>query len=414
MSSAMLLPTAVVGSYSMPGWLERVKNDYLQRRISRHDLDEIHDTAVKAAIKDQEVGGRRHRLRRRAAARQHDRLLRDAPARRADRPHLQALLLRLLRQRGPRPDAHGLPRARRRFPLPAPVHRSPGQGLGHRPALARQADPQRALPERGGLRARHRAGDEPRAAGARQGRGHRSPDRRALLLGLPRGSALGHRAPSTRSSRAWTATIRLHICYGNRYGKPSWEGSYRYLFPAILEARIDQLMLEFGRRGEEDVRAVQGVRSAVRPRSRRHRREDARRREPGDRRRAHPEGARDRAGRSARRQSRTAAACTCPATSRSPSSAPWWRARGSSGRNSAGEQSPRRRARRRGASATSSSWSPRGFAARPSSSRSPRGSRRCPTSWPAASRAMRAAPWATTRCASAPRRGRAGSRPTST
>src|SRR5262249_54436784 len=45
MTSSMpspLLPTAVVGSYSMPGWLERVKNDYLQRRISRHDYDEIH------------------------------------------------------------------------------------------------------------------------------------------------------------------------------------------------------------------------------------------------------------------------------------------------------------------------------------------------------------------------------------
>src|SRR3990172_5114492 len=52
-----LLPTAVVGSYSMPGWLERVKNDHLHRRISRHDLDEVHDAAVKAAIKDQEVAG---------------------------------------------------------------------------------------------------------------------------------------------------------------------------------------------------------------------------------------------------------------------------------------------------------------------------------------------------------------------
>jgi len=52
-----LLPTAVVGSYSMPAWLERAKNDFLLRRISRHDLDEIHDMAVKAAIKDQEVAG---------------------------------------------------------------------------------------------------------------------------------------------------------------------------------------------------------------------------------------------------------------------------------------------------------------------------------------------------------------------
>src|SRR5678810_166987 len=55
--SLPLLPTGVVGSYSMPGWLERLKTEYIMRRISRQELDEIHDTAVKAAIKDQEVAG---------------------------------------------------------------------------------------------------------------------------------------------------------------------------------------------------------------------------------------------------------------------------------------------------------------------------------------------------------------------
>ena len=50
--------------------------------------------------------------------------------------------------------------------------------------------------------------------------------------------------------RSW---VSLHVCYGNRYGKPSWEGSYRYLFPAVLDARIQQLTLEFARRGDEDV-----------------------------------------------------------------------------------------------------------------------------------------------------------------
>jgi 5-methyltetrahydropteroyltriglutamate--homocysteine methyltransferase len=50
-----------------------------------------------------------------------------------------------------------------------------------------------------------------------------------------------------------TARLSLHVCYGNRYGKPSWEGSYRYLFPAVLDARIQQLTLEFARRGEDDV-----------------------------------------------------------------------------------------------------------------------------------------------------------------
>ena len=49
------------------------------------------------------------------------------------------------------------------------------------------------------------------------------------------------------------AHVTLHICYGNRYGKPSFEGSYRYLFPTVLEAKVHALSLEFARRGEEDI-----------------------------------------------------------------------------------------------------------------------------------------------------------------
>ena len=44
-----ILPTAIVGSYAMPGWLERLKTEYFARRISRHDLDEIHDAALQHA-----------------------------------------------------------------------------------------------------------------------------------------------------------------------------------------------------------------------------------------------------------------------------------------------------------------------------------------------------------------------------
>ena len=43
-----ILPTTMVGSYSMPGWLERLKTDYFARRISHHDLEEIYDAAVSA------------------------------------------------------------------------------------------------------------------------------------------------------------------------------------------------------------------------------------------------------------------------------------------------------------------------------------------------------------------------------
>ena len=53
----MLLPTTVVGSYSVPEWLERLKTEYYQRRISAQHLTEIHEVAIKAAIKDQELAG---------------------------------------------------------------------------------------------------------------------------------------------------------------------------------------------------------------------------------------------------------------------------------------------------------------------------------------------------------------------
>src|SRR4051794_16425735 len=42
-----VLPTAVIGSYSMPEWLERAKNDYLSRRLSKRDLDEMHEAVRK-------------------------------------------------------------------------------------------------------------------------------------------------------------------------------------------------------------------------------------------------------------------------------------------------------------------------------------------------------------------------------
>jgi 5-methyltetrahydropteroyltriglutamate--homocysteine methyltransferase len=56
-SRAVLLPTTVVGSYPVPEWLERLKTDYYQRRISAQHLNEIHEVAIKAALKDQELTG---------------------------------------------------------------------------------------------------------------------------------------------------------------------------------------------------------------------------------------------------------------------------------------------------------------------------------------------------------------------
>src|SRR6201981_1914605 len=57
MPERKLLPPTVVGSYSVPEWLERLKTEYYQRRISAAHLTEIHEVAIKAAVKDQERAG---------------------------------------------------------------------------------------------------------------------------------------------------------------------------------------------------------------------------------------------------------------------------------------------------------------------------------------------------------------------
>src|SRR5919205_2554031 len=57
LETGKLLATTVVGSYSVPEWLERLKTDFYQRRISGQYLDDIHEVAIKAALKDQERAG---------------------------------------------------------------------------------------------------------------------------------------------------------------------------------------------------------------------------------------------------------------------------------------------------------------------------------------------------------------------
>jgi 5-methyltetrahydropteroyltriglutamate--homocysteine methyltransferase len=70
--------------------------------------------------------------------------------------------------------------------------------------------------------------------------------------GFPQDLAWGVKALNTLVDGV-DARLGLHICYGNRYGRPSWAGNYRYLFPTILDAHVHQLTLEFARRGGEDL-----------------------------------------------------------------------------------------------------------------------------------------------------------------
>ncbi|MBI3029791.1 MAG: methionine synthase [Candidatus Rokubacteria bacterium] len=248
----MLLPTTVVGSYSMPGWLERLKTDYFLRRISRHDLEEIHDTAVKAAIKDQEMAGidivtdgelRRDNMIDYFAGR-----LPGVQIDHASKKFYYDFFDSVVRGKLPTAplglvdDFKFLRRFTERptkFSITGPhslVRRIRNEYYPSEEAFA--LDIARVMNLE--LRELVKAGatylqiDEP------------------YYSGFPEDVGWGVKVLNVLTEGV-DAKIGLHICYGNRYGKPTWEGSYRYLFPAILDARVQQLTLEFARRGEEDV-----------------------------------------------------------------------------------------------------------------------------------------------------------------
>jgi 5-methyltetrahydropteroyltriglutamate--homocysteine methyltransferase len=272
----VLLPTTVVGSYSVPEWLERLKTEYYQRRISARHLAEIHDVAIKAAVKDQELAGID--------------IVSDGELRRDN--DVDYFLARI-------PGVHIPQRAKTDYfdyydaevtrPLPeGPLTSTgtdpgagPGSGPGTGPGLGladdfrftRQltqlpvkfsftgpfslsrrirdgaysspGDLVRALARRLNAEARELA-----AAGA----DFLQIDE-PFLAGYPEHVELAVEAVNLVVEGV-PATWALHVCYGNRYARPSWEGHYDFLFPAVKTARVDQIVLEFARKGLDDLRLI--------------------------------------------------------------------------------------------------------------------------------------------------------------
>jgi len=253
-----LLPTTVVGSYSVPEWLERLKTEFYQRRISTAHMTEIYDMAIKAAVKDQELAGID--------------IVSDGELRRDN--DIDYFLARF-------PGVHIAQRAKSDYydyydaevtaPLPEDDKASLGLAADYaftrsqtdRPvkfsftgpfslsrrvtnaAYGDQADLVRALAR--GLNAEARSL-------ANAGAGFLQIDE-PFLAGYPEQAALAVEAVNIVTDGV-PATWALHVCYGNRYARPSWEGHYDFLFPAVLAARVDQLVLEFARKGPDDLRLI--------------------------------------------------------------------------------------------------------------------------------------------------------------
>jgi 5-methyltetrahydropteroyltriglutamate--homocysteine methyltransferase len=272
----VLLPTTVVGSYSVPEWLERLKTEYYQRRISARHLTEIHDVAIKAAVKDQELAGID--------------IVSDGELRRDN--DVDYFLARI-------PGVHIPQRAKTDYfdyydaevtrPLPegpltstgagAGADAGPGLGLGLGLGLADDFRFTRQLTQRPvkfsftgpfslSRRIRDGAysapGDLVRALARRLNAEARELAAAGadflqidepFLAGYPEHVELAVEAVNLVVEDV-PATWALHVCYGNRYARPSWEGHYDFLFPAVLAARVDQIVLEFARKGLDDLRLI--------------------------------------------------------------------------------------------------------------------------------------------------------------
>jgi 5-methyltetrahydropteroyltriglutamate--homocysteine methyltransferase len=252
-----ILPTTVVGSYSVPEWLERLKTDYYQRRISSAYLQEIHEVAIKAALKDQERAGVEivsdGELRRDNDL---DYFLARIPG--VEIPHLAKAYYydyfdAYVHHPLPARDATesvGLVDDLRftlaytdrpvKFSLTGPYSLS---RRVHNEAYAEQADLVMDF-----ARVLNREARALAAAGA----AILQVDE-PFLAGYPEHAHLAIRAVNAVFEGVEGPKRALHVCYGNRYARPAWEGHYDFLFPAVLDAEIDQLVLELARRGDEDL-----------------------------------------------------------------------------------------------------------------------------------------------------------------
>ncbi len=247
-----LLPTSTIGSYSVPEWLERAKTDYLQRRISADYLQDMHNVVIKAAIKDQERAGvdivTDGELRRDNDI---DYLAYRIPGVEIDhraKAHYYDFYESVIRHKIPTaslgllPDLEFLKQNTDRtvkFAITGPLtlaKRIRNEYYQHEEEVALEF----ARVMNGELKALAKAGAD-----------YIQIDE-SYLTGYPEDLAWVVRAINIATDGV-EAHLILHVCYGNRYGKPYWDGNYRFLFPHIFEANIHQLALEFARKGDEDV-----------------------------------------------------------------------------------------------------------------------------------------------------------------
>jgi 5-methyltetrahydropteroyltriglutamate--homocysteine methyltransferase len=253
------LPTTVVGSYPVPEWLERLKTDYFRGRMSPAQLADVHEMAIKAALHDQEFAGID--------------IVSDGELRRDN--DIDYVLARI-------PGIAITNRAKDFYfdyydvSLPRPLEAPPGAVLGLADDFAFTATHTRSPvkfsftgPFSLSRRIRTSAYAHDRdlilsVARILNAEARALADRGAELLQIDEPFLAGYPEQVGVAVEAinivtegTSATWALHVCYGNRYSRPLWQGHYDFLFPAVLDAGVDQLVLEFARKGYDDLPMIQ-------------------------------------------------------------------------------------------------------------------------------------------------------------
>jgi 5-methyltetrahydropteroyltriglutamate--homocysteine methyltransferase len=259
------LTTTVIGSWSVPDWLERAKTAAYHGGVSRTQLSDMHDMAIKAVLKDQEVAGidvvTDGELRRDNDV---DHLLARVPGVVAREPvkafyfdYLDLELQARIPAVGPGPLglAADLTFTRTytdrpvRFSMTGPFSLSRRLRTGAGAGYTESADGAELVLDL--ARVLNAEATALAAAGAEL-----LQLDEPFLAGYPEHVELAVEAVNIVVADV-PVTWALHVCYGNRYARPLWEGHYDFLFPAVLDAEVDQLLLEFARKGDDDLALIE-------------------------------------------------------------------------------------------------------------------------------------------------------------
>jgi 5-methyltetrahydropteroyltriglutamate--homocysteine methyltransferase len=246
-----LLPTSVIGSYSFPRWLEHVRESGARGSLTPAEVEEAHDSAVKSAIKDQELAGVD--------------IITDGEIRRETMVYFFSK--RISGFDLEQATMHPIGNLDPSIQMPDPVITSRVQwkkSLGmdeHFKFLSEHATARTKVCVTG-----------PQMLAKRATNKHYKDEKELVfdLASVLNGELRGLVAAGcdfiqidepvwvgypqdmpwlvhafNRLVEGVNAKITLHVCYGNYQLKKLFSGQYAELFPAILETHCDQLCLEF-------------------------------------------------------------------------------------------------------------------------------------------------------------------------